>query len=282
MQPIIPGVIKMDYASAYIVGMTDMGATLRGHIRTLINGLITDGLWSKLIYLGVAQNLEADTKRCLVRRASLFTPVGIGSSNLGYTANRGYFRKQTTNEGSLSSGYTPDPADLVLRDSHGLFSVFGALGVPDGFQQWIHGRYSTDTDAVLGSVTRSAGDLTQVLIRDLNMASDYISPTPVAVLSNKNFMYSARISASQVRGGLSDISTLPRTRVGTLAWGYSGYASIFHLGMNAHGAASEGWNYDGATPTYINAWGMTDGSLDAAQIANLRTRINTYLTALGL
>lgn len=100
-------------AENYVSAMTDTDPTRRGYIRDLINGLVDDGVWSKLKYLGVVQHDSNDTSRCLKRRTSPYVWEGA-------TAIAGKYIELTSTTGYLSSAYEP-PASLDEDFTFGTF-----------------------------------------------------------------------------------------------------------------------------------------------------------------
>lgn len=288
MQPLIPGVIKEDPANAYIVGMADISnTTLQGHLRTLITGLVTDAVWAKLAYFGVIQNLEADTLRCLVRRTSSFSSkVASGYQSLLYTPNSGYsIDTSATPErrGAVSSGYTPDPADIALRDTFGIFQYLGNNGsAAPGDNTPFMGRISTTQCSYKTALTSFYGDPVyarrqQTLTSSGNAA--YVLNTETTAYNNPEFQFAGRndTNTAQIHKNAGNVSVAD-VRAGTWDWPYSSpNSAIYHLGHNAAGITINYLN-NGAR---LCAWGMTRESISTAQVDALRARLATYLTARG-
>lgn len=133
MIPLMPGVLApmqpppySPEAQQYIDRMTDTDPTRRAHIATLIDGLVADGIWSKLDILSVAQYLEADSLRDL---KGLVDATKVNSPT--FTSLNG-FTMHATGPDYLNTNYIFETTGAATQADFSMFAfVSGGDGVTD-------------------------------------------------------------------------------------------------------------------------------------------------------
>jgi len=250
-------------AGAYLSRMTDTDATIRSDITTLINGLVTDGIWDKLEYLGVIQNLEADSKLCLKRTAGAFT-----FNSYTYLANN--YVKPNASSGYIGTGFDPEAdATVMTEDSFAFSTYMGTVTVPVSSSNYAHGRWDG-----ISSVSQLIGQYIESTPNSIGWA---LNSTPVFIASPTIGLWlSARNSTDEYIYAGSANHNLTQSRSGDFTWNpsASGDRSMFHGAYNLNGAAAVSMQDE------VMEW--HGGSyLTPTEVTNFRTRIETYLTARG-
>lgn len=263
-------------ASKYVAGMADTDATIRGHVHTLITSLVAAGIWSKLEYLGVIQNLQADTQRCLKRRTSSFSWSGMT-----YLANNGLTASMNT--GFISSGFDPHvDASVLTDDSHTFGSLLTEAPPTSDFDFSPFGRWdlATSVDNIsLNYLTWSSGPGWGVQ----NFALRYSAANYAvgASLNNGSLVFGGRQNSTTMFAG-QGVGTTGRTsasvtKVGTFsAWVSGSDKNMYHGNRNTGTGPASDANLFSEIGAWFGAAYLTDAETDA-----LATALNTYLTARG-
>ncbi len=251
-------------SQAYLSIMSDTDSVIRADIKTLIDGLVTDGIWDKLEYLGVIQNLEADTKKCLKRLATKFSWV---SST--YTANQ---QVHIDSEGGgIYSGFDPDADATILSEDDFHFATYVKSTPTVTSQTYALGRWDYVTT-----------------VENLVCISYYTNcvyyglrfDTSASATAVDGLWVISRESSTDL-DGYSDTNTGNSTaaRRGV----FSEWSPTSETGRDmVHGAINSGDDdvLLGSLITDIPAWCGGSG-LTATEVSNLRSRLETYLTARG-
>lgn len=262
-------------ADKYLAGMTDTDPTLRTDLRTLINALVAAGVWSKLRYLGVIQNLQADTQRCLKRRTSSFS-----WGSMSYLANNGLTAATTV--GYISSGFSP----VVMSDNSFTFGTTITVAPPTGSSTGHHfGRWdlASSVDNYIAGYYQYGGGFGSNWGNNGSYLRFITNPHTIgASLANGTTLFGGRQDSNTVFSG-AGATTTSRTSLGSAArlgsfsvWTGVPDDSVYHGNWNNGSGPSASAN----TATEIGAWFGAD-YLSAAETDALATAINTYLTARG-
>jgi len=241
---------------AYLSRMSDTDSVIRAHITTLINGLITDGIWDKLAYLGVIQNLESDSLLCLKRETGTFAFV-----DCTYLANN-YIKPNAA--GYIDSNFDPEiDSTIVNKDSFSFSSYLNTITTVDGNA---YGRW--DATNIVRYLAQANGS---------NSFFWHINSLNISEPSATRGLWLGSSSATDsyiYSGGVNNSSSGANNGLFTWSTSISGDRSVYH------GAANIGGTVSTVMQDEVMAW--HGGSyLTPAEVANFRTRIETYLTARG-
>jgi hypothetical protein len=229
----------------------------------LIGGLVADGIWSLLDALWILAAADSATAlKNLVSSSFSLTANGA----MTFTANAGY-QSDNVATSFLATGYTPSTAggqltqnsgsfgaySLTTDSSAGFFAPIGCIDATNGL--FIFPQFSAGS--LGGRVNANAGGTN--------------SPNPIPNSQMKGFYTFSRTSSGVVNV-YKNGSTL-----GSIAQTSSGLPTVAMtlFSRNNNGTQDDPWP-DQCSAFYIG------GGLNAAQVLQLSTRINTYMTVLGI
>lgn len=238
-----------DAANALFARMTTPPSDARRVlINALIVGLQTDGLWNLLdaLYLTAAANTQAGT---LNWKSSSYTLTESGTGT--WTVDRGWAGDGIS--GRLSTGVAPASLTNLLQDSATAF-VWSRTAA-----QSANPCLGLSANQTFQLNPRSTGD-------SFNYRINQSTTTNAATADGSGLFSASRTGASATQS-------------------YRNGAALGAAGAIASAARSAnaivlGGNVATYATTQIAAAGFGAG-LDATQNANLYTRLNTYLTAIG-
>lgn len=249
-------------AQAYFTAAEGAGATftagLKGHINTLVLGLKTDSLWTKLDRLWLFANETA--AGALMDIKGLDTATAVNTPT--FTANQGYagngstsYINTTFNPSTDGSAYTQNSAHMMLYNRTARTS---GAGSPSNC-----GTFNGST--ILSHITPYGGSDAQGGLNDL-------TPVTVAYQADASgcWIISRTSSSAQAlyRAGASIASSGASNSVGI------NNLAVFVGGLNNSGSL-------GFATADQHAAFSAGGALDATEAANLNTRIEAYMDALG-
>lgn len=218
-------------------------------IEAMIAGLIADGVWPRLEAFWITAAHASQAGRLNWKTPSTFTLTENGTGT--WTTDRGYAGNGT--DGYLSSGLSPNACTLFTQNDGAVFA-------------WSR-TAAQSAVACFGTIT-GAG----VLIQPRNASDVYGyrvnqgSSTTTANADGTGFYAATRTDASTTQGYKNGAA------IGSAGSVASTSRSAQSLGI---GRANSAY-----TTVQVAAAGI-GASLDATQQANLYTRLNTYMTAIG-
>lgn len=238
-------------ATAYFAAMSSQpDATRKGLIDTLIAGLKTDGVWSKLDLFYLLASHDAQSRHINAKTPGSFTTTVVGS--VTFTVDRGDQGDGST--GYLNTGLAQNAGGNYTQNSASLFSWINsstgttevrstiycnntAFLIPDS-SPGFYGRANADDSSTFGNPANRLG-------------SRCISRTG-STTTNGQVNGAASGSTSAI------VSTLPSPFQFTLLGDGSTFNGLDRLACAALG-----------------------GGLSGAQMTALHNRVSTYLTAIG-
>lgn len=251
-------------SDTYFAAMTvQPDATRKGQLDTLIAGLKTDGVWTKLQALWLVGSHDAQAARVNARSPGTFDLTATNSPT--FTTDRGYETNGSTSY--LDTNYVPSTS--ATQDDH-------ALGA------WVN---QTNNDTGSGSVNSMGGTISasfgsQIiprsaagLLRGRVATTGPLDHTGATVTDKKGLTIldrstSALTTSSRNGDAVTGTSTAASTGLSTF--------SYYLLGLNNSGSLS---NTLGSTGRISAAF--VGASLGATHRIALYNRLNTFLTAIG-
>ena len=250
-------------ATAFLNRTSGLDALHANAYNALINGLVSDGVWSKLdvLYIFATQNT---TTALLNLISSSFTGTANGSPS--FTTDRGYTGVDASSTVFINTGFNPTTApspNYVTNSCH--ISAWADTAVTAGSSGGAfigHSGAAGNTSNIYG---RFSDGNAYFRINDLTPAGGFTSA------SSLGHWLACRTGASASIGYKNGASfaTLNQT-AGTLS-----NNNIFVLAYNLNGTASTG----SACQLTMASMG---GGLTATDATNFYNRLRTYMTSVGV
>jgi hypothetical protein len=251
-----------DAATYFAAVVTAGGAALdiahKVAIHTLVSGLKTDSLWTRLDRLWLFANQHATA--ALLDVKGLDTATAVNSPT--FTADQGYagngtssYINTTYNASTDGSAYTQNSAHIMVYDRT---SRTSSAGLPV-----LTGAYNGST--TYSSIEPNPGGTAYFLMNDLTALT---ATGPANVQGAWITTRTSNVATAGYRNGSSFAST-----------GASSSVSIPNFAFYV-GARNNNGTADSFTSDQIAVF-TAGASLDATQAANLNTRIEAYMDALG-
>jgi hypothetical protein len=246
-------------AQQFFDRITDPGSTRKTHYATLIDGLVSDGIWTKLDALWITA-ADIAGNAVINLKSSSFSMTNHSAT---FEADRGY-----TGDGAtayIDTGYNPTTASGNFTTNAGHISAWGRTSRASATEALIGlGNSGTSYRSVL--MPRFA----DFLYCTIN--SDSGGPQTFSNTSSNGFFVNNRSGLNAVQGYRNGSS------LGTEA-----ATSDARAGPNANFALLAN-NEDGGRIWYTSdqiAAASIGGSLNATEVGNFYTRVQTYMTAVG-
>jgi len=240
--------------AAVAAGGTAPSSGRRAAVDALISGLITDGVWSKIVALEVLAGHDQTFASMEWKNPAKTVAVFAGSPT--YTVDSGWALDGTSQ--SLTSGLNPTTLALAQNQvGWGLWIAAGTGGTSAcGISGSVNNRFNINRTG--GGVSGGCSAAT-TLLRGATGAA--------ARASNHYLQRNASVSTIDYYvNGAADTLGISQTSAAV-------QTADLLLGQN------------GTTPTYVadRYWAMyfTNGALTSTDISNLHTRLATYKTAVG-
>jgi hypothetical protein len=243
-----PAVAGGGPAAAFLARTSGLDGTHTTAYTNLINGLVTDGVWSKLDALWIPATQDLATARLNLVSAS-FALVDVGGAPT-FVADRG-----TT--GQLDTQYTPSTAAGNLTQNSAHFSAW-----PNQTTNSSAGDMGTFSGpGFIFLFTQVAGSSWNIALND---TSNHTTSDTTA--TGKGFYAASRLGSSQwdyyFQSSVS--GSEPQASAGLAT------ASVYLGGVRGNGAGGK----------QMSAASI-GGGLTSTEIGNLRARLQTYMTAVG-
>lgn len=248
-------------ASTFLARTSGLSGTETDAYCNLINGLVADSLWTKLDALYIFATKDTTTANLNLKSTSFgLTQTGT----VTFTADQGYTGDAST--GNLNTGFTPSTAGGNYALNAASFGVYALTSRTTGQN---YAQMGTNTVG-LGT---SASDL-YPWFTDNNLYGEInANGGGVAAPANAQGMYAVTRTASNAlavyRNG-SSFTTAATTSVALPD------QTFFILAAHGGSNTTVGRSGDKLSAAFIG------GSLNGTEAGNLSTRINAYMTALGI
>ncbi len=239
-------------AQQYLNRMSSTNATLRTHITTLINGLISDGLWAKLDSIQVAQLLENDSLRNLISVSYPSTKQGSPV----FAADQGFTTVSTTD--FIKSGFIPNSVSNFDNNDMTQFNYRRTSPA------LVAGREE------MGGYDAAASPYHMGIEGSFSVVAKMQAFTSALVPYVNGFHGASRTDAS-THHVCAKRTTASRT-VASGGWTLPAYEAF--VGCGNSGVAF------GASPGQYAAWGFGSG-MTPSQLLLLEARLQTYFTSRG-
>jgi phage-related protein len=249
-------------ASQFIKRITDPGAARRALYAALIDGLVADGVWSKLFGLWIhAADITATAKINLKSSSYICTQTGT----LTFTADHGYTGNGST--GYLDTGFDNKTGFSQNDWSFGCYcltartanSFFYAMGADDG------------------AAPRDLGLLWNPTLNYFCEAGGIGAPANTGLLSNTAGMHIVSVTGSTTGNIYRNGNTTPiLTLTGTTAAVTTAHNIYLFARASDPGPGADTFTTDQQAAEFVGS------GLTATDTSNLASRINTYMTALGV
>ena len=242
----------------FLARTTGLNTTHTNAYTALINGLVTDGLWSKLDVLRIYATQDSTTA-LLNLKSSSFTAVPHGSPT--FTADRGFAGVDSSTTVYIDSGYNPVTAGGVFTQNSAHVSAWGvtdASGCNIGLNS---GAYNTK---IFPSLTTTVNSY-----YSLNGGNNALI---VGIVGSGLGHHIINRSASNALQAYKNGSANGSNSDGSTAL-YSG--NFYELANNNAGTGASG----NSNQLGVTSIGSSLSSTDATKFYN---RLRTYLTAVGV
>jgi methionine-rich copper-binding protein CopC len=242
-------------AQQFFDRITDPGATRKGYLETLIDGLVTDGIWTKLDALWMfAQDISGNALINL--KSASFNATLVNAPT--FTADQGYAGNGSSSyvrsnfvPSTAGGNYTQNSASggIYIRTSRATSNAYCDMGHRSGNRFTIIPRWSDGHN--YSTVNAGAeSDLTAANAQGFHALSR---------TSNTEFL-------GYRNGTLVDTETSGSAALSTI--------EIFICAGNNAGSAAD-FSTDQIAAAFLG------GGLDGTEVGNLSSRINAYMTSLG-
>lgn len=248
-------------SAAFLARTTGLDATHTDAYTTLINGLVADGIWSKLDVLRIYATQNTTTALLNLCSAN-YTGTAFGSPT--FTVDSGYTGVDLSAAVYIDSGFNPSTAggqytqnaahlSAWITDNTGATQpAFGYANAGSANVAYVWSRFTTDNLAYNRiNSTGAAGD----------------GQTPGAFTGHFIGNRSASTAHQQYRNGSSIGADIKASNS-------LNNLNFYELGINNNGTA------DGAGNKY--AMISIGSSLTATEVTNFYNRLRTYMTAVGV
>lgn len=246
-------------ATAFLARTSGLDGTHTTAYTNLINGLVTDGLWSKLDMLHVYATQDTTTAQLnLVSTSYPATLVGPPS----FTADRGY---DSSGSGQyIRTGFIPSTAttpNFVQNSAHisiwplnnavGGFLIMGANDGAGANMVGLHARYADN---------------------NFHPYVNAVSESPVAVADSIGHYICNRSTSSAVQGYKNGSSVVTNNAINS-------------TGLTAKEIAVIGQNDNGSFHGQLGyqvSMSSIGSSMNSTEAGNFYSRLRTYMTAVGV
>lgn len=248
-------------ASAFLARTSGLDATHTNAYTDLINGLVTDGIWSKLdaLYIYATQD---QTTALLNLVSSSYNAAKHGTPT--FTADRGFTGTDSSSTIYLDSGFNPSTATspkytqnsghMSAWNVNNAWAAYGAIGVID---------FGSGHNSIVVPQDSGSG-YGRLSINSAGVADNI-------TISNASGHFIANRSGSNARQGYRNGSSSYTGSDGSIA---PMNFNIFMLGYNSNGTP--------AGSGYQQAMNSIGASLSSTDATNFYNRLRTYMTAVGV
>ena len=240
----------------FFARITDPGATRKGYYSTLIDGLVSDGLWSKIDCLYI---LAADIAGNAVinLKSSSFGLTAVNAPT--FTADQGY---TAASNKYLTSTFAPATAGGNFTQNSAAFGFYNRTSSTANDNSTLMGIQDSNM------IVQNQGGVTYVDVNDANF--------PNVASTNHQGMWIATRNAASGAGAVNAYKNGNTTPFLTSSGASAALSSnaFWYLGDNDSGVI-------GRQGTGELAAAFISSGLNATEASNLAGRINAYMTSLG-